>query len=276
MGNVRALLSRPIELYLRLIGVQIRSQLQYPIPFVMDILISTWSTLIFFIALALVLQRFGSLAGWNIGEIAFLWGIAEASFGLNELIFSGFDDTDFSQLIRKGSFDQFLLRPVTITLQVLGSRFYLRRLGRILEGIIIFTYSLSVLHLTWSPGRAGFLLLVVIGQVLFFGGLFITGATITIWTIEPIEVINIFTYGGVEVISYPFSIYPDWLRNFFTYILPAIFLNYYPALYLLNKPDPFHLPGFAVFLAPLAGLFVFLAAYTFWRVGLRHYQSTGS
>ena len=120
MGNVRALLSRPIELYLRLIGVQIRSQLQYPIPFVMDILISTWSTLIFFIALALVLQRFGSLAGWNIGEIAFLWGIAEASFGLNELIFSGFDDTDFSQLIRKGSFDQFLLRPVTITLQVLG------------------------------------------------------------------------------------------------------------------------------------------------------------
>lgn len=276
MVNLRAIITRPFGLYFRLIGVQIRSQLQYPIPFVMDILISTWSTLIFFIALALVLQRFGNIAGWGINEIAFLWGIAETSFGLNELIFSGFDDTDFSQLIRKGGFDQFLLRPLNITLQVLGSRFHLRRLGRILEGIIIFTYSLSRLPLAWSPERAVFLLLVVAGQVLFFGGLFITGATITIWTVEPIEAINIFTYGGVEVISYPFSIYPDWLRHFFTFILPAIFLNYYPALYFLNKPDPFHLPGYAPFLAPVAGLLVYLAAYGFWRVGLRHYQSTGS
>jgi ABC-2 type transport system permease protein len=43
------------------------------------------------------------------------------------------------------------------------------------------------------------------------------------------------------------------MRRFFTYIVPAIFLNYYPALYFLNKPDPFNFPAFAPFLSPLVG-----------------------
>ena len=120
------------------------------------------------------------------------------------------------------------------------------------------------------------MLVVVASQVLFFGGLFIFGSTLTFWTIQPIEAVNILTYGGTEMMSYPMHIFPDWIRRFFTYIVPSIFLNYYPALYLLDKPDPLHLPGFAPFLAPIAGLVVLAAALIFWRFGLNHYQSTGS
>jgi ABC-2 type transport system permease protein len=66
------------------------------------------------------------------------------------------------------------------------------------------------------------------------------------------------------------------MQRFFTYILPAIFLNYYPALYVMNKPDPLGLPAWVAWLAPLAGLAVFSLALLFWRYGLSKYQSTGT
>jgi ABC-2 type transport system permease protein len=71
-------------------------------------------------------------------------------------------------------------------------------------------------------------------------------------------------------------IYGDWMRRFFTYIVPAIFLNYYPALYFLDKPDPFNFPFFAPFLSPLVGLMFLGTALAFWRFGRKHYQSTGT
>ena len=116
----------------------------------------------------------------------------------------------------------------------------------------------------------------MISQVLFFGGLFVIGATITFWTVESIEVMNILTYGGSYMISHPMHIFPDILRHFFTFIVPAIFLNYYPALYILELPDPFGMPSWAPFLAPAAGLLMLLAALAFWQFGIRQYQSTGT
>ena len=72
------------------------------------------------------------------------------------------------------------------------------------------------------------------------------------------------------------SIYPAWIRRFFTYILPFIFMNYYPALFFLDKPDPLNMPAFAPFLAPFVAAILFWLALRFWRFGLNHYQSTGS
>jgi ABC-2 type transport system permease protein len=269
-------MSHTIQLYLRLVSVQIRSQLAYPASFLFDLLVNGGNLIIYFLSLALIFEKFKNIGGWKLGEVAFLWGLVEISFGVMDMLFSGFDPDTFSQLVRLGSFDQLLLRPAGITLQVLGARFVLRRWGRILQGLIIFGVSLSLLTMHWTPARLFYLPVVVVSQVLFFGGLFIIGATLTFWTVQPIEAVNIFTYGGSEMIAYPMHIYPDWIRCFFTYLVPAIFINYYPALYLLDKPDPFGMPGFARFLAPLAGLGLFMAALLFWQYGLKHYQSTGS
>jgi ABC-2 type transport system permease protein len=118
--------------------------------------------------------------------------------------------------------------------------------------------------------------LVVVGMVLFFGGLFVVGSSLTFWTVESVEAMNILTYGGSFLIAYPMSIYQEWLRRFFTFVVPAIFLNYYPALYFLEKEDPFHFHYFVHFLAPIAGLAVFGIALIFWRFALKQYQSTGN
>ncbi|MCI0520999.1 MAG: ABC-2 family transporter protein [Chloroflexi bacterium] len=265
-----------LRLYGRLIAVQVRSQMQYRASFFLDAAASFMGNIIWFVTLALVMQRFDNIGGWTLGEVAFLYATVDVAFGIMDMLFSGFDPSHFSRYIARGGFDQFLLRPVNLTLQVLGSRFMLRRLSRILEGGIVLAVALSLAEVNWTAEKLLYYPLVVLSLVIFFGALFIVGATMSFWTVEAIEVINIFTYGGAEMMAYPMHIYPDWMRGFFTYIVPGIFFNYYPALYFLGKPDPFHLPGYAPFLAPLAAGAVLVAALLFWDYGIRHYQSTGT
>jgi ABC-2 type transport system permease protein len=263
-------------LYRRLIAVQIRAQLEYRVSFVMNQIATSLATAGGFITIALILQRFEGIGGWSMGEIAFLYGMMDAAFGTTELFFAGFDPDRFAPMVQRGQLDQLLLRPVYVTLQVLGSEFALRRLGRIAQGIVILCISLSLISIHWTAGKILYLPIVFGSIVFFFGGLYVIGSTSTFWTVQRVEVINIFTYGGSEMMSYPMHIYSQWMRRFFTYILPAIFLNYYPALYFLDKPDPLGMPAFAPFLAPLVGIGLLIASFGFWRFGLRHYAGTGT
>lgn len=265
-----------LDLYRRLIAAQFRAQLQYPVAFWFELLGTALITTAEFGSLALILGRFKGIGGWTLGEVAFLYGMVETAFGVMDLLFSGFDPPFFGRQVRLGSFDQLLLRPVNITLQVLGSRLEVRRLGRIVQGVVIFGIAVALTEVRWTPLKVLYLPLVFLSLVSFFSGLFIVGASITFWTVESIEVINILTYGGNEMMAYPMHIYRDWMRYFFTYVVPAIFLNYYPALFFLDKPDPFNLPPFAPFLAPLAGGGMLAAALAFWGFGIRHYKSTGT
>lgn len=274
--SLRAYLDFHTRIYLALIGAQLRGQMQYRVSMLLEIVATALIMSLFFISLALVMQRIENLGGWNLAQIAFLWGLVETAFGLMDMLFSGFDPQSFGRRVRQGTFDELLLRPVNLTVQVFGDQFVIRRLGRIVQGLAILAFAINTGDIQWTFAKLAYLPLVIAGLVLYFGGLFMIGATITFWTVESIEAINVLTYGGSEMLAYPMHIYPDILRRTFTYFLPAAFLNYYPALYILDLPDPFGLPGWTHFLAPVAGGLLFLAALAFWRFGIRHYHSTGN
>jgi len=265
-----------LRLYGLLVRALLRGQLQYRASFLLDVLAVMTVTLTEFGALALTMQRFHTVGGWTLGEVAFLYGLVELSFGLMDMLFGGFDPPFFARHVRQGTLDQLLLRPVSLTLQIFGSDFQLRRLGRVVLGAGILTFALATTPIEWTLVKVAYMPLVVLGMVLFFGGLFIIGGTLTFWTVESVEAMNILTYGGSYLISYPMSIYQEWLRRLFTFVIPALFLNYQPALFFLGKPDPFGMPVFTQFLAPAAGAAVIVVALRFWRYGLKHYQSTGS
>lgn len=265
-----------LDIYRRLVSIHLRAQMYDRVAFFLEVFSTALLNGIYFLSLALVVQRFEGIGGWSIGEIALLYGIVETAFGVMDMLFSGFDPGNFGTQVRLGLLDLMLLRPVNITLQVFGSNFIIRRLGRIFQGGLIFFLGLALLDIIWTPARLLVLVLAFVSQICFFGGLFITGASITFWTFESIEVVNIFTYGGVEMTSYPMHIYPHWLRNFFTYILPAIFLNYYPVLFILDRPDPLGMTSLAPWLSLPAGVLVLTLSLAFWKFALRHYQSAGT
>jgi ABC-2 type transport system permease protein len=265
-----------LRMYLRLTLYQVRSQMQHRASFLLDVLSTGLVNGIYFFTLALVLTRFDNIAGWSLPEIAFMAGMAEMSFASMDMILSGFDPDVFSVFIQQGRLDQLLLRPLGITFQVLGSSFFMRRFGRIFEGVVIFALALAWGDIHWTLGKLLYLPVVFLSQMITMGALFVMGCVMIFWTIQRVEAINIVTYGGVEMITYPMTIYPGWLRKIFTYAIPFIFINYYPALYFLDKPDPLGFPPFAPFIAPLVAALLFFIAMRLWRFGLNHYQSTGS
>jgi ABC-2 type transport system permease protein len=128
----------------------------------------------------------------------------------------------------------------------------------------------------WSPAKIALLPLTVACGVLIYGGVSIIGATICFWTIQPPEVIQVFTSGGQYMSSYPLSIYTRWMRSVFLFVVPVAFANYPAALLLLGREDPNGLPAEAAWAAPLVALAFFAVSLAFWRVGVGKYQSTGS
>jgi ABC-2 type transport system permease protein len=144
------------------------------------------------------------------------------------------------------------------------------------QGVLALAIAFYLLHPVWPLEKWLFLMVALAAGSLFFMAIFIVGATTAFWTPQTAELANIFTYGGNFMTSYPMHIYEEWMREVFTFIIPMAFINYYPALYLLDRPDPFGLPGWTPFLSPLVAGAVFAVSLAVWRFGVRHYQSTGS
>ena len=265
------------QLYRRLAGAQVRSQMQYRASFIFDCVAQFIGTIVDFAVVAVLFTRFPSIGGWSLGEVGLLYGLSSLSFALADMLGSGFDYITFgATMVRQGGFDQILVRPVNPFLQVLASQFVVRRIGRILQGALILAIALSLIQVAWTPLKIAFALVTIAGGIVFFMGLFIFGSGVSFWTVESLEAINIVTYGGQMMTSYPMHIFQGWLRAVFMFIIPMAFVNYYPSLWLLDKPDPLGGPTWLAFLAPIVCLVVFGAGVWMWGFGVRHYQSTGS
>ena len=265
-----------MRIYFVLLSAIIRSQLQYRASFVLETLGTALFSGLEFAAFLLAFISFGSIGGWTFWQVAFLWGLSDSAFATMDLIFSGFDPSQFSDSIKLGTFDQFLLRPVNLVIQVFSSSFALRRLGRLTQGLLIFGLAAANVGISWTPAKLAYLPLVFVSAVAFYGALFTIGSTLCFWTTESIEVINVFTYGGTTMASYPMHIYQDFMRRIFTFIVPTALIIYYPALFFFDIPDPTGLPKFVQYVAPLVGVGTLALALAAWRLGLRKYQSTGS
>ncbi len=263
-----------MRLYLVLIRAQISAQAQYRASFALQVAGHFLATFTDFIVVLLLFQRFPTIAGWTLGEVALLYGLGGLAFGISELLCGGFDN--LGRMIRLGTFDRVLTRPVGTFAQVLASDIQFRRLGRIVQGLVSLALAVCWVDVTWSVPKVLVAVSAVASGVAIFTAIWVIGAAITFWTIETSELTNVFTYGGQLLISYPMSIYAGSLRRFFTFVVPLVFVAYLPCLYILERPDPLGLPPLLQRCSPLVALAFLLVARGCWALGVRHYQGTGS
>lgn len=263
-----------LRLLLRLLASSARSQAQYRLSF---LLVAAGQFMIFgaeFMAMAGLFERFGQIHGWRLREVALLFGMAHTSLALANMPARGFDR--FGELLKAGEFDRVLLRPRPVTLLLAGHEVVLRRLGRLALGLLVMAAALAGLEVAWTPAKLVLLPAAILGGSCLFYGIFVLQATMAFWTTESLEVMNVMTYGGVEAVQYPVSIYDGLLRELLLYVIPLACINYLPALALLERADPLGLPVAARWLAPLAGpLFLAVCVQVFERA-VGRYQSTGS
>lgn len=263
-----------LRLYGRYASISLRSQLEYRASFLMQAAGQFLVTGVEFFAMVALFHRFGAIRGWTLQEVAFFYGLISITFALSDAVSRGFDV--FGNTVKYGEFDRLLLRPRSTVLQLFGHELTLRRIGRLAQGLAVLVFAVSDLDVAWSADRAALLVFAIASGVCLFVGLTILQATSAFWTTESLEVWNAFSYGGVFMSQYPIAIYRPWFRRFFTFVIPLACINYLPGVAVLGRADPLGTPVAVQWLAPLAGPLFLLIALQFWKLGVRHYQSTGS
>jgi ABC-2 type transport system permease protein len=258
-------------LFWKLISVSIRSQMQYPASFLMVSLGYFFGTFIDILGIWILFDRFKMIQGWTLFEVGLIYGIVQMGFALAEAFARGFDT--FHQMVKYGDFDRILLRPLSPLFQIAIREVQIMRIGRFLQGLVVLVWSLSTFSFPFFSLPTFIICLSILGTTSLFYGLFIIQATISFWTIESLELMNITTYGGVQTGQYPMSIYNKPFRLIFTFLIPLSCVAYYPITAFL-KPN--ETPLLLGIISPLAGFVFLYFACRFWRLGIRHYCSTGS
>jgi len=260
-----------MKLFGKYLLILFKSQMQYRASFWLLSFGQFFIPFSVFAGMYFLFERFGELKGWSFYEAALCFGVIHMAFAISECLSRGFDS--FSTLVASGDFDRLLVRPRNTVLQVLGSKFEFTRIGRLLQSALVLGWAVANLDVEWTLLKAVTLAFMVASGVFIFTGIFMLVATLCFWTIQGLEIANIFTDGGREMAQYPLSIYRKWVSRFFTFVIPFGCVNYLPALYILDRTD-----GSSVLyvLAPLAGFAFIVPCLLVWRVGVRHYRSTGS
>ena len=255
-----------MKLYLHYLSIHLRSQMQYKTSFFLTVLGQFVGSFTFLISILFLMNRFGTVKGFTTAQVLLCFGVVLMAFSVAECFFRGFDS--FAGTISGGQFDRILVRPRSEVLLTLCSKAELSRIGRFAQAVLVFAYAIPNSGVHWTWDKILTLVFMVVSGVALFSGLFVIYAAITT---EGLEFMNIFTDGGREFGSYPIAVYGERVLKFFTFVVPLALVQYYPFLYLVDQAEHrwYALP-------PLAAWLFLIPCAILWKVGLRHYKSTGS
>ena len=262
-----------IEIYARLYRSRLRSQLQYPLSFALQVIGMFGATLLDFLVILVLFTQLTSLAGWSLWEVAFLYGASYLPFKLAD-IFVG-------KVERLGEWipDRAVRLPARPATRDAWANAQGRRgpqAGRgLAQGVAVFVVALAHVSIDWTPAKALMMILMLMSGFVIFCSVWIATNAAAFWLVNIREAANAFTYGGNYLTQYPLDILGPWFRRLFAFLIPVAFVNYFPSVYLLDKPiEPW--PDVLQFLSPLVATGAAAVAAIVWRAGVRRYSSTGS
>lgn len=260
-----------LRLFFRYLATGLRVQAQYRGQFALLVITKFFVDGIHLLGILALFTRFDALGQWSLYEVMLFYGMTYMAMGLAESYSHGFHA--MARLVRSGDFDRLLLRPRRLFLQMLGGEFQFFRMGGFLNGLIPFLWGWKRLGLVWSLEEWALAGAAVLLGSLTYAGVSMIQAGVSFFTVESLELFNIFNYGGVELSARPLDIYAGWLRDLFTYGVPLAAVNYLPLSYLLGRH---YVPDWAAWLSPLMSVGFLGLALLVWTLGVRHYRSTGS
>lgn len=243
--------------------------MQYKTSFFLTVLGQFFVSFNVFLGIYFMFQRFHQVKGFSYSEVLLCFSIILMEFSAAEMFARGFDN--FSGMVRTGSFDKVLVRPQNEILQVLGSKFELTRIGRMMQAAVMFVYAVFHCGVHWNIYKILTVLFMILGGTDVFSGLFLIYAALCFFTLEGLEFMNVFTDGAREFGKYPIGIYGKKILLFTTFIIPYALVQYYPLLYVLERTNQM-----IYMVIPLCAILFLFPCWLIWRFGVRHYKSSGS
>lgn len=255
-----------VALYL---AQRVKMRLAYRADFVVTALGDVLLAAVGLVFLSTLFSHVKALGAYTQAEVLFCWGFAETVVGLFFVLFGGLWSLN-QRYIVGGELDRVLLRPVDPYLQVLLDNVSWEDLPIALLGAAVMAAAAPGL----GPVPAwhwALLPVLVLGGVAVLGGI-LTGVSSMGFHLHHRGTAVGLVFQLSTFTRYPIDLFAAPLRFLLTFALPLGFAGFYPASFVMDRPE-WH--GYAL-AQPLVGAAAMALGYGAFRFGLSRYTSSGT
>src|SRR5689334_17419761 len=262
-----------LELYWAYVKFYFRAQREYPANFIVGNIANFYTYFLVYANFWILTQKFGSLGGWSFDQVSLLYSLNLLSYDLAGILF-WYSIYGLEDAIVRGDLDRYLVRPRGVIVQLVCQQFGFSFVGQVLAVLTFLVPTLLRLPAALAPARLLYLAVALLSACLLQAGAIILVGALGFWLTRTRDLGNIFYYSLRGFVNFPLNMFPGFLQVGLTFILPWAFINYYPALILLDRAGS----GlqFALGLAaPLVGALFFWFALQVFHRGLDRYTGAG-
>ena len=217
-----------------------------------------------------VFEQIPDINGWSYYEILFIYGFAQIPRGLDHLLTDNLWFLSFN-IVVKGEFDRYLLRPINPLFQLLSEVFQPDAFGELIVGIVLLSISIVKLNISFSILNIFLLIISIIAGTVIYPSIKLIFASLSFWFKDSRSVMHM-VYSVSDFAKYPVTIYGKVVQFIICYIIPFGFTAFFPAAYFVNKlPVLFAIGG-----TVMMSLIFACLSYWIWLQGINKYESAGS
>lgn len=240
----------------------------YPVPFALQNLFGVAYSLGSVAAVWVLFSNVRAIGDWTFAQVLLIYGLSIFSRSLFHLFWV--ELMTVSGMVRDGTIDRFLVRPLSPLYQVVAGYLDSDDWGELAVSIYLVWTSLGMLgqrttlNILWMlvAGISGSLIFASIHMVANATAFFTvvnTGMTQLAWDLD-------------EFTRYPADIYGKGLRTLLTWAVPVAFASFYPAQLVFGDGKLAAMGR----MTPLVAALSLFAAGRFWSWAMDHYQGVGN
>ena len=223
-----------MKLYKETIRSSITRSTAYRANFILGILVSLLSNVIFPLVTLLIYKSGASFKGWNMYEVLLVQSIFTISQGIAGMLFSGIVWSTMSY-VAEGTLEIVLIKPVNCLFYLLATNFNISEIGIVLGGVIILVIAVANIGHVVLVNVCLCLLLFFVGLFVMLGIMLLMAATSFKW-VSNSRIPEI--YDSVANLgNYPQSIFPKWIVGITSFIMPVAMIGFFPANALLGRME---------------------------------------
>ena len=263
-----------VSIYFKLIRIAMQSRMQYRADFITGVIGVIVLNVVNVGLISILINRFTHLNGWNVWEMVFLYCLWLLGHSLYSLFL--WHIRTLEDYLVQGTFDQFLLRPVSPFILFLGREVQYMGIADMAFAVTGLSLAYTNLDLDWNWVKWIFFGMAAISGALIETTIALIIACLAFWTGRSRRANSLIMQVNVMVQHYPVDIFGYVFRVVVTGLIPVAFMNYYPALMLLDKIDPDNAWAWLGYMSPVVALLLVGLTAGVWKLALRRYASSGS
>jgi ABC-2 type transport system permease protein len=251
---------RYVKFALAYISLNFAAALEYRAAFIAQALGMLLNDAAFCIFWLLFFDRFPSVGGWGMRDVAMVWAVAATSVGLAVALFG--NCVRLATIVMEGQLDYYLGHPKNVLAHVLVSRMGLAGWGDVAFGLLAFA-----VFGPHDPASVSLYVLLVLTSTITFVAYMVIAGSLAFFVGSADSASFQAQQAVVNFSLYPGSMYRGWLQLVMFTIVPAGFISHIP-VELLRSFDISRM----LLLLGIAAFSTLLAASVF-QIGLRRYES---